>query len=95
MSFKYLIHIFLNLKLSEDSFLATEDRVILKRRMKALLEKCPNIQCVSLPLARIPVVTQFLEYIVPHVHNIECLRITFATNIILANTFSYFYFHMV
>jgi hypothetical protein len=76
-----------DLELSEDSFLTTEDRVILRRRMNALLEKCPNIRCVSLPFARIPVVTQFLEYIGPHVLNIECLRITFDGNIILTNTF--------
>jgi hypothetical protein len=57
--------------------------------MNALLEKCPNIRCVSLPLVRILVVTQFLEYIRPHVLNIfiECLRITFDGNIILTNTF--------
>jgi hypothetical protein len=76
-----------DLKLSEDSFLITDDRVILRQRMNALLEKCPNIRCVSLPLARIPVVTQFLEYIRPHVLNIECLRIKFDGNIILTNTF--------
>jgi hypothetical protein len=65
---------FLNLKLSE--FLTTEDRVILKRRMNASLEKCLNIRYVSLPLARIPVVTQFLEHIVPHVHNIQGVYFT-------------------
>ncbi len=55
--------------------------------MNALLEKCPNIRCVSLPLVRIPVVTQFLEYTRPHILNIECLCITFDGNIILTNTF--------
>jgi len=76
-----------DLELSDDSFLTTNDRVILKRRMIALLQKCPNIRSVSLPFARIPVVTQLVEYIGPHVPNIECLRIKFDANIMLTNTF--------